>query len=357
MKASPLLTPYQLGPYGLSNRVIMAPLTRRRAGKNNVPKSIMVTYYRQRASAGMIIAEATQISPQGIGYIDTPGIHSGEQIQGWKRITNAVHDEGGRIFLQLWHVGRYSHSLLQPEGQLPVAPSAIRAEGKVNTPEGYKERETPRALDLDEIPGIIEQYQLAAKNAMLAGFDGVEIHGANGYLLDQFLQDGTNKRDDEYGGSIKHRARLMLEVTEAVCKVWGSDKVGVRLSPSGIMHDMYDSNPVATFEYLINQLNAFDLCFLHLVEPLEPVDHLPNYLKKVTPHFRKIYKGTLITNGGFNYDTGNQIIEEGNADLVAYGKLFISNPDLVEKFKTGTDLKPWDRGTFYGGGEVGYIDY
>jgi N-ethylmaleimide reductase len=305
----------------------------------------------------MIIAEASQISPQGVGYMNTPGIHSGEQIQGWKRITRAVHEAGGRIFLQLWHVGRYSHSLLQPGGQLPVAPSAIGAEGQVNTPQGYKQRETPRALDISEIPGVIEQYRQGATNAMLAGFDGVEIHGANGYLLDQFLQDGTNKRNDEYGGSIANRARLMLEVTRAVINVWGSDKVGLRLSPSGTMHDMYDSDPVATFSYLAEQLNELKLCYLHLIEPLEPVDHLERYLKVVTPYYRKIYKGTLITNGGFDFETGNHIIEEGEADLVAFGKLFISNPDLVERFRSGAPLKPWDKETFYTSGEKGYIDY
>ena len=357
MKNPALLTPYKLGPYEIPNRVIMAPLTRRRAGKNDVPKSIMVTYYRQRASAGMIIAEASQISLQGKGYMNTPGIYSGEQIQGWKRITRAVHEAAGRIFLQLWHVGRFSHSLLQPGGQLPVAPSAIGAEGRVNTPEGYKQREVPRPLDISEIPDVIEQYRQGAKNALLAGFDGVEIHGANGYLLDQFLQDGTNKRDDEYGGSIANRARLMLEVTEAVSKVWGSDKVGIRLSPSGIRHDMYDSDPVATFSYLVQQLNELDLCYLHLIEPLDPVDHLSNYLKVVTPHFRKIYKGTLMTNGGFDFESGNRAIEQGHADLVAYGKLFISNPDLVERFRSGAPLQPWDKETFYTSGEKGYIDY
>ncbi len=357
MSVPVLLTPYQLGPYNIPNRVIMAPLTRRRAGKRNVPKSMMATYYTQRSSAGLIIAEASQISPQGIGYIDTPGIHSGEQIQAWKKVTDSVHEECGKIFLQLWHVGRYSHSLLQPDGQLPVAPSPVRAKGTVNTPEGYKDRETPRALKSEEIPGIVDQYRVAAINAMLAGFDAVEIHGANGYLLDQFLQDGTNHRDDAYGGPVENRARLMLEVTQAVAKVWSSDKVGIRLSPSGIMHDMYDSNPAITFGYLIEQLNALNLCYLHLIEPLEPVDHLKQYLKQVTPHFRKIYKGTLMCNAGFDFDTGNKIINDGNADLVAYGKLFISNPDLVERFRTGAPLRPWDKSTFYTGGERGYIDY
>ncbi|MDF5728622.1 MAG: alkene reductase [Rhizonema sp. PD38] len=285
-----LLSPYQLGNLKLPNRTIMAPLTRNRAGEGNVPYQLNVTYYVQRATAGLIITEASQVSPQGLGYANTPGIHSPEQIAGWKLVTDAVHQEGGRIFLQLWHVGRISHPDLQPEGALPVAPSAIKPSGEAMTYEGMKPFVTPRALDTSEIPGIVEQFRKGAENALEAGFDGVEIHGANGYLIDQFLRDGTNQRTDKYGGSIENRARLLLEITEAVIDVWGAKRVGVRLSPSGTYNDMHDSYPQETFGYVVKALNQFDLAYLHLLEPSEAdLRHGGNPIP--TNYFRPMYQG------------------------------------------------------------------
>ncbi|HEY9639070.1 MAG TPA: alkene reductase [Coleofasciculaceae cyanobacterium] len=353
-----LFSPVKLGRYQLSNRIVMAPLTRNRAGEGNVPGALNAEYYAQRASAGLIISEATQISPEGQGYPATPGIHSAEQIEGWKQVIDAVHAKGGHIFLQLWHVGRISHPSLQPQGVLPVAPSAIAPEGMASTYTGEQPFVTPRALELEEIPGIIEQYRQAAKNALAAGFDGVEVHGANGYLLDQFLNDGSNHRTDQYGGSIENRARLLLEVTEAVVDVWGSDRVGLRLSPSGTFNSMSDSDPQALFSYVVSALNRFDLAYLHLVEPR---------WASATPEadiaalgvvaFRKLYTGTLITAGGYDREQGNAIIAAGSADLVAYGRLFISNPDLPERFALNASLNPYDRSTFYGGDQRGYTDY
>lgn len=338
----------------------MAPLTRRRATDDHIPTEMMVVHYAQRASAGLIIAEATNISHQGTGYMNSPGIYSQDQIEAWKKVTKAVHDKEGVIFLQLWHVGRVSHPLLQISGALPVSSSAIKAEGMQNTPQGQKEMVVPRALELDELPGIIHDYKQAAINAIEAGFDGVEIHGANGYLLDQFLHDGSNIREDEYGGSIQNRTRLMFEVTDACCDAIGNDRVGIRLSPSGIYKDMFDSNPVELYEYVISQLNKYQLAYLHLLEPyvaLEPVEKYTNYLKEITPHFREFYGGNLITNCGFNFKSGNDAIRNKHADMIAFGKLFISNPDLVERFKSGYPLADWDEGLFYYGGEKGYNDY
>jgi N-ethylmaleimide reductase len=338
----------------------MAPLTRRRATDDHIPTDIMAKHYAQRASAGLIIAEATNISPQGTGYMNSPGIYTAVQIEAWKKITKAVHEKDGIIFLQLWHVGRISHPLLQQNGALPVSASAIKAHGTQNTPEGQKEMVEPRALRLDEISYVIQDYEQAAINAIEAGFDGVEIHAANGYLLDQFLHDGSNIRTDEYGGSIQNRAKLLLQVTDTCCKAIGKEKVGVRLSPSGIYKDMFDSNPVELYGYVVTQLNQFQLAYLHLLEPmvaLEPEEKYHHYLKEVTPYFRKFYEGKLITNCGFDFKSGNEIIRNGNADMVAFGKLFISNPDLVERFKYGYSLADWDERTFYYGGEKGYNDY
>ena len=351
-----LLSPIKLGPYTLPNRVVMAPLTRNRAGARNVPGPMNVTYYIQRASAGLIITEATQVSPQGVGYPATPGIHSPEQVAGWRLVTDAVHEHGGRIFLQLWHVGRISHPSLQPGGKLPVAPSAIAAQGEAQTYEGFRPFVTPRALETHEIPGIIEQFRQAAENALAAGFDGVEIHGANGYLLDQFLRSGTNQRLDEYGGSIENRARLHLEVTEAVVSVWGADRVGMRLSPSGTFNSMYDSNPVATFSYLVEALNRFDLAYLHLIEPQE-ADLRHGGTAIPTSHFRPIFKGNLIVNGGYDQEKAEAAIARGDADLVSFGTLFIANPDLPERFQLNIPLNQPDPATFYGGDEKGYTDY
>lgn len=362
-----LLSPVELGRYTLPNRMVMAPLTRNRAGVGNVPHALNAEYYRQRASAGLIISEATQISPQGVGYPGTPGIHSPEQVEGWKLVTQAVHDKGGRIFLQLWHVGRISHPLLQPNGALPVGPSAIAPEGMASTLEGEKPFVTPHALEIDEIAGIVEDYRKAAENAMAAGFDGVEIHSANGYLLDQFLQDGVNKRTDRYGGTVENRARFLLEVTEAVVSVWGSDRVGVRLSPASTFNDVSDSNPVETFSYVAKALNQFNLAYLHFVEPRVNEDSLNRWMKiegaeirlaeLTSGFFRSYFQGKIISAGGHDRDSGNDAIASGNADLVAYGRLFISNPDLPKRFELNAPLNPYDRSTFYGGTEKGYIDY
>ncbi|MEM8778183.1 MAG: alkene reductase [Cyanobacteria bacterium P01_G01_bin.49] len=356
---SDLFSPYQLGNLDLPSRIIMAPLTRMRAGKGNVPQPMNAEYYRQRSSAALIITEATQISPQGVGYPYTPGIHSPEQVEGWKLVTDAVHKEGGRIFLQLWHVGRVSHPSLQPNGMLPVAPSAIAPEGMANTYQGEQPFVTPRALETEEIPQIVQQYAQAADNAKKAGFDGVEIHSANGYLLDEFLQDGSNKRTDQYGGSIENRARFLMEVTEAVTNVWDSKSVGVRLSPSSTFMSMADSNPEALFGYVGEELNKFNLAYLHIVEPRIKGDkHDEDESNGLgVKFFRPIFAGTLITAGGYKRETGNEILASGNTDLVAYGRLFIANPDLPKRFELEAPLNDYDRSTFYTQGKEGYIDY
>jgi N-ethylmaleimide reductase len=353
-----LFSPSQLGNLELPNRIVMAPLTRQRAGKGNVPHQLNATYYAQRASAGLIIAEATQVSPQGQGYPNTPGIHSPEQVAGWRLVTDAVHQQGGRIFLQLWHVGRISHPDLQPDGALPVAPSAIAPKGEASTYEGAKPFVTPRALETSEIPKIVEQYRQGAANALAAGFDGVEIHSANGYLLDQFLRDGTNQRTDKYGGSIENRTRLLLEVTEAVTGVWGAKRVGVRLSPSGSFNDMRDSNPLETFSYTAQALNQFDLAYLHIFEATDAdIEHGATVVP--TSHLRERFTGTLIVNGGYNREKGDTVIANNAADLVAFGTLFISNPDLPQRLALNAPLNQADPTTFYGNGngEKGYTDY
>jgi len=353
-----LLSPVKLGRYELPNRIVMAPLTRMRAAAGNVPTSLNATYYEQRASAGLIIAEATQVSPQGAGYPNTPGVYSPEQVAGWRLVTDAVRDRKGRIFLQLWHVGRISHPSLQPGGELPVAPSAIAPEGETTTYDGQKPFVTPRALATEEIPDIVEQYRKGAENALAAGFDGVEIHSANGYLLDQFLQDGTNKRTDKYGGSIENRARLLLEVTAAVVSVWGSDRVGVRLSPSGTFNSMHESNPEALFSYVASALNRFDLAYLHIIEPrIDGNETVENSSNLGVGYFRSIFNGTLIAAGGYDREEGNAVLASGDADLVAYGRLFIANPDLPERFALNAPLNEPDRSTFYGGTAIGYTDY
>ena len=351
-----LFSPYKLGNLELPNRMVMAPLTRNRAGEGNVPGTLNVTYYVQRASAGLIIAEATQVSPQGLGYPSTPGIHSPEQVAGWKQVTDAVHQHGGRIFLQLWHVGRISHPDLQPDGVLPVAPSAIAPKGQAATYEGMKPFVTPRALETSEIPEIVEQYRQGAENALAAGFDGVEIHAANGYLLDQFLRDGTNQRTDEYGGSLENRTRLLLEVTEAVTGVWGAERVGVRLSPSGTFNDMHDSDPLATFGYAAEALNRFGLAYLHIVEVNE-ADLRHGGTEVPTRHLRDHFTGTLMVNGGYDRDRGNAVLAKGEADLVSFGTLFLANPDLPQRFALNVPLNQPDIASFYGGSEKGYTDY
>lgn len=354
-----LLSPFKLGACELRNRMLLAPLTRCRAGVGCVPQEMNALYYAQRATAGLIITEATQVSPFGIGYPNTPGIHKPEQVEGWKRATEAVHAKGGQIFLQLWHAGRASHPSLQPNREIPVAPSVIKPEGMAATPQGEKPYVTPRALDIQEIPEIIEQFRQGAKNALEAGFDGVEIHSANGYLLDEFLQDNSNQRTDKYGGTVENRARLLLEVTQAVKSIWGANRVGVRLSPGSSFNDMHDSNPAATFDYVANALNQSALAYLHIIEPRIKgnITIEDDATGLGVRHFRSIYKGTLVTAGGYTKETGEAILEEGYADLVAYGRLFLANPDLPTRFATNALLNNYDRSTFYSGGEKGYIDY
>ncbi|MCX7084325.1 MAG: alkene reductase [Methylococcales bacterium] len=351
---SHLQSSIKIGPYQLSNRIVMAPLTRMRAPEN-IPTDMMVTYYEQRAGAGLIITEASPISSQGVGYPAIPYIYNDAHVEGWKKITQAVHAKNGHIFLQLWHVGRISHPDYH-NGQLPVAPSAIKPKGKGVTATGMQDFVTPRALETAEIVGIIEDYRNAAKQALAAGFDGVEIHGANGYLLDQFLRDGTNQRTDNYGGSIENRARFLLEVTQAVIEVWGADKVGIRLSPSGTFNDMTDSAPETIFVYVLEQLGKQGLAYLHVVDALEgDIRHGANVIKLDV--LRKAYQGTLIVCGGYDKAKADQAIEQGLADAVAFGQLYIANPDLVERFKADAPLNKPDMATFYGGNEKGYIDY
>ncbi|MGF1459615.1 MAG: alkene reductase [Leptolyngbyaceae cyanobacterium] len=350
-----LLSSIRLGRHELRNRIVMAPLTRNRANEDNAPIAMHVTYYTQRASAGLIITEATQVTPMGQGYPATPGIHSSAQVDGWQRVTDSVHQAGGKIFLQLWHVGRISHPSFHG-GALPVAPSAIKPEGEAMTYEGMQPFVTPRALELDEIPTLIQQFKQGAENALAAGFDGVEVHGANGYLLDQFLRDGTNQRTDAYGGSKENRARLLLEVTQAAIDVWGSDRVGVRLSPSSTFNDMSDSEPRATFGYAVQALDQLDLAYLHLLEPSE-ADLRHGGIPLPTKEFRPMYSGNLMVNWGYDRESGNRAIAAGEADLVSYGKLFIANPDLPKRFKLEAPLNEPDESTFYGGDEHGYTDY
>lgn len=351
-----LFTPYTMGPLQLKNRMVMAPLTRSRADQGNIPSSMAITYYGQRAGAGLIITEATQISAGAQGYISTPGIYTDEQVTAWKKITDTVHQNGGRIFLQLWHVGRISHPDFRG-GELPVAPSAIAPRGmSTYTAEGLKPIPTPRPLEINEIAAIIDDFRTAAQKAMAAGFDGVEVHGANGYLLDQFLEDGTNQRTDEYGGSLENRARLLLEAISAVTDVWGSDRVGVRLSPGGSFNDMYDSKPQETFSYVVHRLAELNLAYLHLIEPAVPLGEHPN-LDLSVRFFRPLYPGTMIVAGGYTHESANAALQAGLADLVAFGQLFIANPDLPERFRRGAPLNPPDRDTFYGGDAKGYIDY
>ncbi len=351
-----LFTEYKLGPTDFKNRIVMAPMTRCRAAAGNVPTPLMATYYEQRTSAGLILTEATQVTPEGQGYISTPGIHSKEQVEGWKLVTHAVHKAGSKIFLQLWHVGRISHPLYQPKGALPVSASAIAPKGQVYTPEGMKPYETARALELSEIPTVVQQYKQGAQNAKDAGFDGVEIHGANGYLIDQFLEDGTNKRTDAYGGSLENRARFMLDVTRAVIEVWGKDRVGVRLSPGGSFNSMSDSNPLATFTYAVQELQKLGIAYIHIKEtPPADVRHGGTLIPVKT--FRPFFKGTLITNTGYTGEKAEAVIQEGAADLVAFGTSFLANPDLPERIKTGAPLNAPDQKTFYGGDATGYTDY
>lgn len=359
MKKQTLLEPYQMGDLQLKNRVVMAPMTRSRADNpDTAPTDLHATYYTQRAGAGLIISEGSQISPQAVGYINTPGIYQQAQVEGWKKVTRAVHDKGGLIFLQLWHVGRISHPDFHG-GDLPVAPSALNPNEKSFTPEGFKETVTPRELTIPEIKAIVQDFKKAAQNAKEAGFDGVEIHSSNGYLLHQFFSDFSNKRTDAYGGSKENRARILFEVIDAVAEVWPQNRIGLRLNPSlhGIFGMEVTEEAIPTFDYIINELNRYDLAYLHLSEPFSDVSNVPHAEPHIAKRYRPVYNGTLMINGNFDQEKGNRVIEEGDADLVSYGKLFISNPDLPERFASNADLQAPNQDTFYTPGPEGYIDY
>jgi 2,4-dienoyl-CoA reductase-like NADH-dependent reductase (Old Yellow Enzyme family) len=343
-----LFQPIQAGAFHLPNRIVMAPLTRCRASAGRVPNAMMAEYYAQRASFGMILSEATSVSPTGVGYPDTPGIWSDEQVDGWKLVTSAVHAAGGQILLQLWHVGRVSDPFYL-HGELPIAPSAVRAAGHVSLMRPMKEFVTPRALETNEIPAIVEAYRKGAENAKLAGFDGVEIHGANGYLIDQFLQDSTNKRTDPYGGSIENRARFMMEVTDAVISVWGPDRVGMHIAPRGDAHDMGDSDPAALFTHVARELGKRKLAFLCARESHDK--------PALGPVLKQAFGGVFIANEAFTAESAREAIAAGNADAVAFGKAAIANPDLVLRFRENAPLNPPDSNAFYGGAEKGYTDY
>ena len=355
MNANPLFEPYTLGALTLSNRVVMAPLTRNRAGAGFVPSEYAATYYSQRASAGLLISEATQISQQGQGYQDTPGIYTKAQIEGWRPVTDAVHAKGGRIFLQLWHVGRVSHVDLQANGAAPVAPSALQAATKVFVNNRFEDASAPRALDIEELPGIVNDFRQAAINAIAAGFDGVEIHGANGYLLDQFLKDGANIRTDTYGGSVENRARLLLEVTAAVVDEIGADRTGIRISPVSPANGVSSSDPQPQFDYVVEQLDALGLVYLHVVEGATggPRDVCPFDFGAL----RQRFKNTYIANNGYDLDLATSRLNDDKADLIAFGRPFIGNPDLVDRLKNNVPLSAIDPTTLYGGGAAGYIDY
>jgi N-ethylmaleimide reductase len=359
-----LHSPLKIGNFALAHRVVMAPLTRMRASiPGSAPHALNATYYGQRASrGGLIISEATQISWQGKGYPQTPGLHTEEQAAGWKAVVDAVHQRGGIAFCQLWHVGRVSHSSHHPDGSLPVSASAIRPAGEAFAA-GFKRQpyEVPRALETDEIPAIIDQYDRAAEFAVKAGFDGVELHAANGYLIDQFLQDGTNRRTDQYGGSVENRARLLVETTERLIARLGATRVGVRLSPFGSVNDMHDSDPLATNRHAIEALSSLRIAYLHLIEPRvqagmrdEPNLDAP---VAVSGLFREFFTGPIIASGGFTKASAEATLQSGTADAIAFGRAFIANPDLPHRLAVGASLNPYDRSTFYGGAEKGYVDY
>ncbi|MGD9510523.1 MAG: alkene reductase [Geminicoccaceae bacterium] len=352
---SVLFSPIRLGAIAAPNRVLMAPMTRSRAQRDGVPGSLAPLYYAQRASAGLIVTEATQVTPAGQGYIQTPGIHSEDQVQGWRRVTQAVHAAGGRIFLQLWHVGRVSHESFQPGGGLPVSASAVALEGEAWTYDGMRPHPTPRALATGEIAGVVAQFRHGAELAREAGFDGVEIHGANGYLIDQFLRDGTNRRADRYGGSAANRARFLLEVTEAVVAVWGADRVGVRLSPVNGFNGMSDSDPAATFGTAVDALGGFGLAYLHMVEQADgpPTPELDAALRSI----RERWHGPYVANGAYDAARGAEAVASGWATAVAYGVPFLANPDLPLRLLTAAALNEPDKATFYGGDATGYVDY
>lgn len=356
-----LFQPYELGSLTLPNRVLMAPLTRSRSTQpGDIPNAMNAQYYQQRAGAGLIFSEATQVSPQGKGYAFTPGIHSPEQVVGWTKVTSAVHIAGGRIHAQLWHVGRISHTALQPDGNRPVAPSAIQPQGAktfISADSGMVDVPEPRALEASEMADIVEQFRQGALNAKTAGFDGVEVHAANGYLLDQFLKSGSNQRTDDFGGSVENRLRLPLMVMEAVIDVWGKDKVGVRVSPTGSFNDMHDQNPVETFGEFARKLNDPGIAYIEVVEDSFQGNHANGRPEEVIDAIRAGFKGTYIANGAYTAEEARKRIGSGRCDLVTFGRPFIANPDLPERFRQHAELNKWDDSTFYGGDERGYTDY
>lgn len=358
---SNLFEPTRVGAIALSNRIVMAPLTRNRAAAGRVPSELAVTYYAQRASAGLVVTEASQISPQGQGYLDTPGIYSTEQVAAWKKVTDAVHAQGGKIVIQLWHVGRISHVSLLPEGSAPVSSTARAATSKTFIQGGFAQVSEPRALRTDELPGIIDDYRRAARNAISAGFDGVEVHGANGYLIDQFLRDSINDRNDAYGGSIENRARLLVEVMEAVAGEIGADRTGVRLSPVTPSNDAgQDSNPKALFDHVVDRLAALKIAFIHVVEGQTggPRDFAPFDFEAMRLRFKAAHPaGAWMVNNGYNREMALEVVASGHADLVAFGRPFISNPDLVRRLRENAPLNALQSATLYGGGAEGYIDY
>ncbi|MEJ1221877.1 alkene reductase [Sediminicola sp. 1XM1-17] len=359
-KKQALLQPYNKNGLALKNRVVMAPMTRGRAlnDDNRPTGELHAPYYAERASAGLIITEGSQVSEDAVGYINTPGIYTEEHVNGWKKVTKAVHDKGGTIYIQLWHVGSMSHPDFHG-GKLPLAPSAINPNEKSFTPEGFKDTVTPKAMTIEDIKTTVEDFRKAAANAVKAGFDGVEIHSSNGYLFHQFFNRTTNQRTDEYGGSIENRARFFFEVLDAVKQEIPENKIGARFNPSlhGSFGSTMDEETIPTFDYIIKKLNDYDLAYIHLSEPFSDVSDLPYAVSEIAKHYRPLYNGTLMINNGFDQEKGNAVIERGDADLVAYGKPYISNPDLVERFEGNHPLADWDQDTFYTGGVKGYLDY
>lgn len=359
MSKQALLTPFNKH-LSLKNRVVMAPMTRSRAANdaNKPTADLHAVYYGQRASSGLIITEGAQVSKNAVGYVNTPGIYSKAQVEGWKKVTTEVHDKGGKIFIQLWHVGRMSHPDFH-NGDLPLAPSAINPNAQSYTPEGFKDTVTPKEMTKEDIETTVSYFQNAAKNAVEAGFDGVEIHSSNGYLFHQFFNGTSNHRTDEYGGSIENRARFFFEVLDAVKAVIPQQKIGARFNPSldGVFGMTMDEDTIPTFEYIIKKLNDYDLAYVHLSEPFTDVSEISYAVQHIAAHFRPLYNGTLMINAGFDQELGNEVIASGNADLVAFGKLYVSNPDLVERFENGYELADWDKDTFYTPGKEGYLDY
>lgn len=360
MKKQALLQDYNLNGLKLPNRIAMAPMTRSRATnpEKKATADLQGEYYKQRFSAGLLITEGSQVSEEAVGYVNTPGIYSKEQVEGWKEVTQMVHEANGRIFIQLWHVGRMSHPDFH-NGKKPLSASAINPNSQSYTPDGFKDTVTPKEMSLEDIKRTIKDFANAGKNAMDAGFDGVEIHSSNGYLFHQFFNATSNTREDEYGGSIEKRAKFLFDVIDAMKEVMPEQKIGLRLNPSlhGIFGMEMDEETIPTFDYIVSKLNNYDLAYLHLSEPFNDVSEVPFAVEEIAKHYRPLYKGTLMINAGFDQEKGNKVIEDGDADLVAYGKPYISNPDLVERFEKGVELSKWDEDTFYVPGKEGYLDY